>query len=43
MQLNIKHIVALEYESAYSPFSKMLRYAGCRIHLSHPAAKEIRI
>ena len=42
IQLNVKHIVALENESAYFPFSKMLSYAGFRIHSSHPAVKEIQ-
>ena len=33
IQLNVQHIVALEHGSACSPFSKMLRYAGCRIEI----------
>ena len=32
IQLNVKHIVAMKHESAYSPFSNMLSYAGSRIH-----------
>ena len=33
IQLNVQHIVALEHGSAYSPFSKTLSYAGCRIEI----------
>ena len=33
IQLNVQHIVALEHKSAYSPFSKMQSYAGCRIKI----------
>ena len=33
IQLNARHIVALEHESACSPFSKMLSYAGCGIEI----------
>ena len=33
IQLNVQHIVALEHESAYYPFSKMSSYAGCRIKI----------
>ena len=33
IQLNVQHIVAVEHESAYSPFRKVLSYAGYRIKI----------
>ena len=33
IQLNVQQIITLENESAYSPFCKMLSYAGCRIKI----------
>ena len=40
IRLNVQHIIALEHESAYSPFLKMLSYPGSWLKILNHGVKK---